>query len=197
MSDAEIIDYIRAARAAGRPDCVKQGVAILTWGYMDTIRNRVRLRVPDEDVEEVAWDVLEGALKSAFDGESTISFKGWIKSILHNKVVDYWRKRGDRPRNAPLPEEHEGNDEIWGEVIGIEGPSPDLVALQTAIDQAYLELERDDHRQVIDEALFADRPSEEVAGEIEGMTAANVDQIKSRFRKRVRELLEDDGDTSG
>ena len=61
------------------PDQVDRAVAILAWGYMPTIRNRVRLRIPDEEVEEVAWDVLEGALKSAFDGDSTVQFRGTPK----------------------------------------------------------------------------------------------------------------------
>jgi DNA-directed RNA polymerase specialized sigma24 family protein len=85
---------------------------------------------------------------------------------------------------------------VWGVTPAVEGKSPELIDLEAAIDRAYDELERDDHRRVIDEAIFADRPSAEVAAEIPGMTAANVDQIKSRFRKSVRELLEGHGDTS-
>ena len=178
------------------PDQVDRGVAILAWGYMPTIRNRVRLRIPDQEVEEVAWDVLEGALKSAFDGDSTVEFRGWIRIIIRNKVADYWRRHGKEPRHVPLPEEHERDEDVWGVTPAVEGASPGLVDLEAAIDQAYEELERPDHRQVIDEALFGDRPSGEVAAEIEGMTAANVDQIKTRFRRRVRELLGGDDDTS-
>jgi RNA polymerase sigma factor (sigma-70 family) len=196
LSDDELIDYIRKARAAGMPDEVDRAVAILAWGYMPTIRNRVRLRIPDEEVEEVAWDALEGALKSAFDGDSTVQFRGWIRIIIRNKVADFWRRHGKDPRQVPLPEEHERDEDVWGVTPSVEGPTPGLVDLEAAIDQAYDELERDGHRQVIDEALFADRPSGEVAAEIEGMTAANVDQIKTRFRRRVRELLGGDDDTS-
>ena len=196
LTDDELIDYIRGARARGMPDQVDRAVAILAWGYMPTIRNRVRLRIPDQEVEEVAWDVLEGALKSAFDGGSTVEFRGWIRIIIRNKVADYWRRHGKDARHVPLPEDHERDEDVWGVTPAVEGSTPGLIDLEAAIEQAYEELERDDHRQVIDEALFADRPSGEVAAEIEGMTAANVDQIKSRFRRRVRELLEADDDTS-
>lgn len=194
LTDDELIDYIRQARADGMPEEVDRAVAILAWGYMPTIRNRVRLRIPDQEVEEVAWDVLEGALKSAFDGDSTIQFRGWIRIIVRNKVADYWRRHGKDPRHVPLPEEHERDEDVWGVTPSVEGSTPGLIDLEAAIDQAYDELERPEHREVIDEALFADRPSSEVAAEIEGMTAANVDQIKTRFRRRVRELLGDDDD---
>ena len=189
LDDDELIDYLRAARTVGLPDEANRAVAILAWGYMPTIRNRVRLRIPDAEVEEVAWDVLEGALKSAFDGDSTIEFRGWIRIIIRNKVADYWRRHGEDPRRVPLPEEHERDEDVWGVTPSVEGASPEVIDLEAAIEQAYGELERAEHRQVIDEALFADRPSGEVAAEIGAMTAANVDQIKSRFRKRVRELL--------
>jgi DNA-directed RNA polymerase specialized sigma24 family protein len=196
LTDDQLIDYIRKARASGKLAEVDQALAILAWGYMGTIRHRVSLRIPDQDLEEVAWDVLEGALKSAFDGDSTIEFRGWIRIIIRNKVADYWRKREGDPKQVPLPEEHEGNEDVWGVTPAVEGKSPELIDLEAAIDRGYDELERDDHRRVIDEAIFADRPSAEVAAEIPGMTAANVDQIKSRFRKSVRELLEGHGDTS-
>jgi RNA polymerase sigma factor (sigma-70 family) len=196
MDDEDLIKYIRQARAAGMPDEVDRAVAILAFGYMPTIRHRVSLRIPDADVEEVAWDVLEGALKSAFDGDSTVEFRGWMRIIIRNKVADYWRKPSSKLKTSPLPEEHEGDEEIWGDMLTTEGPAPGVIDLEAAIEKAYDELQREDHRQVIDEAVFNDRPSAEVAAEIEGMTAANVDQIKSRFRKRVRGILGDDDDTS-
>jgi len=196
LTDDQLIDYVRKARAHGVPAEADRAVALLAWGYMSTIRYRVGLRIPNQDIEDVAWDVLEGAIKSAFDGDSTIEFRGWIRIIIRNKVADYWRKHGDDPKHVPLPEEHEGDEDVWGVTPAVEGASPGLIDLEAATDKAYDELARGDHGQVVDEAIFGDRPSAEVAAEIDGMTAANVDQIKSRFRKRVRELLEGDEHTS-
>lgn len=196
-SDAGLIAYIHAARRESEHGEVARAIGRMVYGYLPIIRSRVRLRVPSDDVEDVAWEVIAGALKSAagaaFEGNSEIEFKGWMARIIHNKVVDYWRARERQIDTTELPEEHERDEHVFGDQPWIdEGPSPQVIDLQDAIERALDELERDDHRQVIDEAIFTDRPSADVAAEIDAMTAPNVDQIKSRFRKRVRELLEGD-----
>jgi DNA-directed RNA polymerase specialized sigma24 family protein len=195
LDDDRLIDYVRQARAEGATTEVGRAVARLAFGYERTVRRRVSLRIPAERVDEVAWAVIESALKSAFDGSSQGEFRSWMGTIIQRRVADYWKKHGGDPRLVPLVGEHEREDDVWGEEPAVEGPEPGVLDLRDAIERALSEFERDDHRRVIEEAIFNDRPSAEVAAEIEGMTAANVDQIKSRFRKRVRELLEDDGDT--
>jgi DNA-directed RNA polymerase specialized sigma24 family protein len=195
LDDDPLIEYVRQARAKGELGEVERAVARLAYGYLATIRRRVSLRIPDERVEEVAWEVIESALRSVFDGSSQGEFRSWMGTIIQRRVADYWKKHGGDPRLVPLASEHEREEGVRGEEPAVEGPDPGVLDLREAIEHALCELERDDHRRVIEEAIFNDRPSAEVAAEIEGMTAANVDQIKSRFRKRVRELLEDDGDT--
>jgi DNA-directed RNA polymerase specialized sigma24 family protein len=194
--DDRLIEYLRHARAKGDLGEVDRVVARLAYGYLATIRRRVSLRIPDERVEEVAWDVLESALKSVFDGSSQGEFRALMGTIIQRRVADFWKKHGGDPKLVPLVGEHEREDDVWGEEPAVEGPEPGYVDVRDAIERALAEIEREDHRRVIEEAIFNDRPSAEVAAEIDGMTPANVDQIKSRFRRRVRELLEGDGDTS-
>ena len=52
-----------------------------------------------------------------------------------------------------------------------------------------------DHVAIVRRAFWDDQPSKDVAEEF-GTTAANVDQIKTRFRKLVREECEARGVTS-
>ena len=54
---------------------------------------------------------------------------------------------------------------------------------------------RPDHRRVTELVVFEDRPASAVAGEVEGMSTDNVYQVVSRFRRRLRELLEVDTGT--
>jgi len=63
---------------------------------------------------------------------------------------------------------------------------------EQAIQTAYGELSAD-HQAMVDAYIFADQPAADVAQE-RNTTEANVHQVASRFRKRLRELL-DDGDT--
>ena len=191
LSDDQLIDYIRSARAAGRGEAVTLALRILVFGYLGTIELRVKLKVPPEDVSEVASRAMVSALESAFDESSVGQFRSWLNQITSRRIADYWRSREGKPGLKPFPDEHEGNDEIWGDVLGrdFEGVALDA---QSAIDTALAELS-DDHRAIVERYLFDDLPAAEVAGE-HGTTEANVHQVASRFRRRVRALL-DDGDT--
>ena len=105
-------------------------------------------------------------------------------------MVDYWRKVGRSPHEAPLPEEHEGEEGVRGGA----GEAPDdtaAVDVQAVIDQALGEL-GDAHRAVIEHYVFGGRSAAETAGARGGgMTENNVHQIAARFRRRVRGLLDD------
>lgn len=193
LSDEELIDYIRAARAAGRGDAVTLALRVLVFGYLEIIERRVALKVPPQDVSEVAAQAMESALKSAFDEESVGQFRSWLNTITSRRIADYHRDREDDPYLVQLPNEHEGDDEVWGEIAGREYEGVRLDA-ERAIQTAYGELKAE-HQAIIDAYVFADRPAAEVAEEL-GTSEANVHQVASRFRKRLRELL-DDGDTPG
>ena len=93
---------------------------------------------------------------------------------------------------GPLLSGDEDDESLWGEVpsVEFEGVPVDVHrALKVAMDEL-----SEQHRRVVELRIWHDLSSAEVA-EQTGESTANVDQIVSRFRKRVRELL-DDGDTS-
>jgi len=191
LDDDGLIDYIRNARAAGKGDAVTLALRILVFGYLSTVERRVALKVPPEDVADVALDAMESAIRSAFDGESVGEFRSWMHTIVNRRIVDYWRSPQRKLDTVPLPEEHEREDDQWGDVSSVqfEGVAVDA---QKAIDTAYQELNAE-HQRVIDLYVFDDRPAAEAAQET-GASEQNVHQIASRYRRRVRELL-DNGDT--
>jgi len=191
LDDDGLIAYIRNARAAGGGDAVTLALRILVFGYLSTVERRVALKVPPEDVANVALDAMESAIRSAFDGESVGEFRSWMHTIVNRRIVDYWRSPQRKLDTVPLPEEHEREDDQWGDVSSVEFEGV-AVDAQKAIDTAYDELNAE-HQRVIDLYVFDDRPAAEAAQEI-GTSEQNVHQIASRYRRRVRELL-DDGDT--
>jgi len=65
-----------------------------------------------------------------------------------------------------------------------------------AIDAALAELS-DDHRRVVEAYVLRGGPARDAADEVGGMSEANVHQIGSRFRRRLRELLEGGDGTPG
>jgi DNA-directed RNA polymerase specialized sigma24 family protein len=197
LRDDELIAYMRAARAAGRHEAMRAAIAVLVHGYHAVLLNRARLKLPDADVEDVVAETLLSAIASAFDGRSVGEFKSWMHTILSRRIADFHDDRSRKPKTAPLPSEHGGDEDIWGEEPS-EPFEGDALYARGCLGQAYDELEHGAHRRVIDLYLLGPHSAGETAKLVgDGMTEANVHQISSRFQRRVRELLEDGSDTSG
>jgi DNA-directed RNA polymerase specialized sigma24 family protein len=87
-----------------------------------------------------------------------------------------------------LPAEHQGEDDAQ-RVVGISEDEASTVDVQAVIDQARGEL-GEDHRRAVDLHVFDGESARTAVTSIgNGMTEANVHQIATRFRKRMRELL--------
>jgi DNA-directed RNA polymerase specialized sigma24 family protein len=197
LADDALIDYLRAAREAGRHDAMKAAVAVLVFGYHDTLVNRARLKLPEPDVADVVSETLASAIASAFDGSSVGEFKSWLHTILSRRIADYHDARTRTPRTAPLPGEHLGDEDVWGEEPS-EPFEGDALHARGCLETAYCELDRDSHRAVIDLYVLRAHSAADTAALIgEGMTEANVHQIASRFQRRFKQLLEDGSDTGG
>lgn len=189
MSDEQLVAYMRDAREAGRPDAMKPGLAVLVFGYWDSLLGRARLRLPPSDAEDVAGEAVASAVASAFDGRSVGEFRSWVHTILSRRIADWWELREQKLDKSPLPSEHLGDEEVWGSEPSVEFEGGALFARQ-CIRRAYDELDDDRHRRVIDLYVFGPHPAADAATAVgSGMTEANVHQIASRFQRRVRELL--------
>jgi RNA polymerase sigma factor (sigma-70 family) len=191
LSDEQLVGYLKEARSRGCFDAMTLAVRVLAFGYIDNVRYRVMMRVPSEDVLDVTMDVMVSAMKAAFDGESTGEFRSWLNTITQRRVADYHRRKESRPDTVPLPEP--GNEDSWGQEPSADFEGTALDA-QSVVDTAMAELS-DAHSQIVDLYIFEDRAAADVATECD-TSEANVHQVASRFRKRVRELL-DDSDTAG
>ena len=197
LADDELIDYLRAARGAGRHSAMRAAVAVLVFGYRDTLVGRARLKLPEPDVADVVSETLASAIASAFDGSSVGEFKSWLHTILARRIADYHDARTRTPKTAPLPAEHLGDEDVWGREPS-EPFEGDALHARGCLETAYCELDRDSHRAVIDLYVLQAHNAADTAALIgNGMTEANVHQISSRFQRRFKELLEEGGDTAG
>jgi RNA polymerase sigma factor (sigma-70 family) len=191
LSDEQLIDYLRRARAAGRHDAMKPPVATLVYGYWDTLVNRARLKLRTEaDAEEVAAETVLSAIASAFDGSSVGEFRSWLHTILSRRIADWWEAKEQKLDKTSLPSEHHGDEEVWGREpsAGFEG---DALFAQECVRAALGEIEDPRHRRAIELYVLGPHPAAETAKLVgDGMTEANVHQIASRFQRRVKELLE-------
>jgi RNA polymerase sigma factor (sigma-70 family) len=209
LTPEELIAYHHEARRLARHDDARIALAILVWGFLDRVRYWVSRSLPAQAVDDVVAEVIESAIKSSFDAKETAQFVAWLRRIAQRRVADFLDSRSRRPGAAPLAEEHEGDEDIWG--LGGEVPDPTQeIVERSVVEQALGEL-NEVHRRVVELAGpqdlgFEQRPGKETAqlindqhsgGLSDPMSEANVHQILSRFRKRLAELLgSDDGGRS-
>ena len=190
LTDDELIAYIRGARTARRPSAATLALQMLVFGYWDTLVARAGLKLPVSATEDVAAIALESAIKSAFDGESIGEFRSWLHTILARKISEYYRSREGKPKLVPLITEHAGDEDVWGEEPSVEPADGTLVDLRRAIERAYTELGTG-HQAVVDLYVFSEYSASEASAQT-GEGENNVHQIGSRFRKRVKAILEAD-----
>jgi len=195
LEDEQILEYVVGAREAGGTGQATRALQILAFGYREIVRVRVARKVPRHAVEDVAdaglLRAVAAALKpGAFGGSTVGEFRSWMHTIVDRHVVDYWRATQRAPDEAPLPEEREG-EEGQGGAAGVVPDESAAVDVQAVIDQALDEL-GSSHRAAVELYVFGSRPAAETAEELgNGLTENNVHQIATRFRARVRELLDE------
>ena len=193
LSDEELIEYIVGARDAGRLDACNRAGAILVHGYWDIAVARCRLKVPPADAEDVAGQAVVSAITTfAFAGGSIGEFRGWLHTIVDRRIADYHRARERKSPPEALPETGGDEDAVWGVEPWEEGEAG-AIDVQSVVDQAFAELS-ETHQRVVELYGFEDLSAVDAAAQIPDMTEANVHQIYTRFRARLRELLAEAGE---
>src|SRR5687768_8029873 len=81
LSDEDLVEYIRDAADAGESRVAQTAIGILSAGYLPIVRARVGLRLPRDEVDDVASLVLASALSSIFSGSSVGEFRSWLNTI--------------------------------------------------------------------------------------------------------------------
>jgi RNA polymerase sigma factor (sigma-70 family) len=194
-SDDELIVYIRDARDASELQAGRQALAILVYGNLANVERRIRAKLPAHaPTEDIAHDALVRAIGAAFDGSSVGEFRSWLNTIVKRTIADWYRTQSRRPDETVLVSEHLGEDEVWGEEPGVASEAG-AVEVRIVTGEVLASFS-DAHRLVIELHVFADLTAPEVCGRIDGMSEANVAQIASRFRKKLRERLEAEGGDS-
>ena len=193
LADEELIAYIRDARDAGELAHARRGLMFLVYGYERTVRRRLSLKVPAQTVDDLAQDALVRAIAAAFDGTSVGEFRSWLHTIVDRTAADYHRRAERRPKETILPSEHLGDDDIWGAEPTVEDEAG-AVELRIIVEEV-LETFNEKHRLVIELHVFGRLTAAEVCDRMEGMTEDNVAQIASRFRAKLRDRLEPEGDS--
>jgi DNA-directed RNA polymerase specialized sigma24 family protein len=170
LEDDALIAYVRSARRVGHPSA-RDALAILVYGHWHNVQRRVALKVPPGAVEDVTADVLVSAIQSAFDGVSEGEFVVWLRTITARRIADFHRRPA--ARTVPLDD------------VDVMAPSAGVVEVHDALERVLGRLSAS-HRVVVERVVLEGYP----AGSVDGVSAANVHQIASRFRRALREELD-------
>jgi DNA-directed RNA polymerase specialized sigma24 family protein len=198
MDELGLIRYVADAKSDGNRDQAELGVHMLLYKHERRMRRRVALRLPERLVhhadtvsEWVLERVMRSALRLEFEGSSVGEWVNWWGRAIDRQVISFWRTTQGQAleRQDPLPSEHVGEDHGVPDRLGEELEIERLLAqtcyaeiVQTVLERMANRL----HLDVVRAAFWDDLPSGEVAERC-GTTAGNVDQIKTRFRRDVRD----------
>lgn len=194
MDDLGLVQHVHNAKAAGQDDQARLATHMLLFKHERRMRHRVAVRMPDHlahHAESAAEWVLErvsrSALKLGFEGQSVGEWVNWWGRAIDRQCISFWRTAEGQSleRQQALASEHAGDDDTAADTLGEPLDVERLVAqaCYSEIVQAVLGRMRNPmHMQAIRLAFWDDLESSEVARRC-GTTAANVDQIKSRFKK--------------
>lgn len=162
----------------------------MVFGHWDRVRFRVARKVPPKEVEDVTAAVIESALGASFQGGTIGELHAFMNRITARRIADHFKGKRIDPMALPDSDDDEapfGRDPAEEAEAG-------AVEARMVVEHALGELSSE-HRRVVELYCLQGYSAAEVCGRVQDMTEANVHQIASRFRKRLREDL-DDGDTS-
>jgi RNA polymerase sigma-70 factor, ECF subfamily len=166
-------------------------VAILYRWLHPAVVGYLRARAGDdaEDLASETWIAVARGL-SSFSGDES-SFRSWVFTIAHRRVIDHHRVTARRPRTKTLhPVEGEGHDgpldlaaadDPAGEVI-------DAVAGDEAVRRIVALLPRD-QAEIVLLRVVAGLPVDEVAA-ITGRRPGTVRVLQHRALRRLAERLD-------
>jgi DNA-directed RNA polymerase specialized sigma24 family protein len=206
MGDEELVRYVVDAKRAGRQEEAETGMFILLFKHESRMRYRVSLQVPahlqkhaDAVADWVVPRVWDSLLKLPLRGESVGEFVNYYKAAVRGRVIDFFKTTEGKTleRQEQLPSEHQGEPGTRADALGEDFDVDAVIAqidLEEIVDAALGQMDNSEHIAIIRRAFWDDQASNAVAEEF-GTSAMNVDQIKSRFRKLLREECERRGVT--
>lgn len=194
LSEERLIAYVVSARRAGRSGAAQLGLGIFAQRRWDDLVRRALLKMPNRsDAEDVAGQTIRDVFKAAFDGMVIGEAVSFINTILARRIADFHKAR---KQTEALPEDLD-DEEGKGRDLAIADDDTVLVDTQDTVDRLHERLSPE-HKQVVDDYVFKGYDANETAARVNTsfpdldppMSAQNVHQIASRFRKDLREALE-------
>jgi DNA-directed RNA polymerase specialized sigma24 family protein len=200
LPDEELIAYLVAARNALRLDHARKALSYFVFRRRDDLIGKALTKMGNrDDAEELADQTIEDTIRAAFEGSSPGEAASLMWTILARRIADFYKRLESRPVPDQLPEDRDEEDRK-GPDAAVSKDDKGIVGTQDAIERV-LAGYSPHHMRVVELRCFERYASKETAARVNEefpkldtpMTAANVDQIASRFRTALRGELDEDG----
>ncbi len=148
--------------------------------YLNRVHNRVKSRVPIQDVEDVVQDIFIAVIRSLDSFELRSNFGTWLYTIVNRQIADFYRKRyrtgqsGDNP-NVSLDDA----ERIADPVASDREDHDERIMLQSALHKL------PEHYQEVILLRFADKLTFE---QIARQRGQSLEAVKSLHRRALQAL---------
>ncbi len=150
--------------------------------YLQRVYNRVKSKVPPQDVDDVTQEIFLAVVRSLDSYEQRSRFNTWLYTIVNRQIADFYRRRG-RIDRVPSVELNEESEDLGSTT---EQDSADQrLFIQRALNSV------PEHYQEIILMRFADGLS---FTEIAGQRGQSLEAVKSLYRRAIQAVRDQLGE---
>jgi len=150
--------------------------------YLNKVYNRVKSRIPPEDVEDVTQDIFVVVVHALKGFEARSRFNTWLYTIVNRQIADYYRRRYRKGENAA------DDLEMVEDTIPAGGGGQENLDEQIEVQAAIQRLP--EHYQEIILQRFADGLTFE---EIAQQRGQSLEAVKSLYRRAIQAVRDQIG----
>jgi len=153
----------------------KEAFLALYNRYLNKVYNRVKSKVPSEDVDDVTQDIFIAVTRSLAHFEQRSRFNTWLYTIVNRQIADFYRKRSRK--NEHLSQGLEHTEQIASAFQ--HDDADDRMLIQEALNKI------PEHYQDIILYRFADGLTFQEIAEQRGQS---LEAVKSLYRRAIQAI---------
>jgi RNA polymerase sigma-70 factor (ECF subfamily) len=151
--------------------------------YLQRVYNRVKSKVPQQDVEDVTQEIFIAVVRSLDGYQQRARFNTWLYTIVNRQIAEFYRRRSRSERGQPVELDSEGAPELPS--TSEHERADQRLAIQKALHSV------PEHYQDIILMRFADGLT---FAEIAERRQQSLEAVKSLYRRAVQAIRDNMGE---
>ena len=151
--------------------------------YVQRVYNRVKSKVPPQDVEDVTQEIFIALVRSLDGYQQRSRFNTWLYTIVNRQIADFYRRRSRSERGHGIELDSEGAPEIPS--TAEHDHADQRMAIQKALNTL------PDHYQEVIMLRFAEGLT---FAEIADQRGQSLEAVKSLYRRALQAVRDQMGE---